>query len=516
MKHLNFLCCISVALAAISCDKAEFDSTDNKVVSLDRTNIVFTYKSDEQTSVSVTTKEEIRYDVSYADETDKDWLEVSAVPGKDSETLLNVKTLSANESEQNRNATINIVVKDVKQTVQVTQEFFDPMIYLVDRNVVLEETEGASAEVSFDVEADWTAELRYENEADWLTLSQESGKAGDNQKIVLTTISANSSQIERKATLLIKYWTKECEVKIVQNVGERVMTPDKTEVELGQASGQSVKLTFDITKDWTTEIEYQNGVEPWIALSAQSGVQGNGQSVDITSTGANRGKEDRVATVKFIYEGGYYPVTVIQKCVQGNMASDFDSDFLKVLVDRKLLPSEDIVTQEQLNAIKKIEISATESAKGSLKSLRGIEFMPSLQVLKCDYHELESLDVSHNAALVELYVSGNGMTELNVTNTPKLVRLYAQYNMIASIDLTDKPVLRMLMLGENNLASLDITGCSPSALLGFTCAMNPGKDGEFRIKAWFDNSSIPANYTNSDWTDKDGNPIRIIYEKVTE
>ena len=516
MRHLNFLCYPVIFLMALACSKKEFGAGTDKTVSVDKTNITFTYSADNKATLSVISKEKISYDVTYTEKTETDWLSLTETAGNTSETLLEIKTLSANELDKNRSAVINITAKDVQQSVKVVQEFFDPVIYIIDRELTLKETEGDKVDIIFDIEADWTAELIYEKETDWLDISKASGNPGDNQKITLTTKTANQSQIEKKATLRINYWTKKYEVKILQNAAERVMIPDKTEIEIAQASGQSQKLTFDITKDWTTGIEYADGETSWLTLNMLEGTKGNGISVDITATSANRGKTDRTATVKFIYDGGYYPITVTQKCVAGNLASDIDPDFLKLLSQKALILDEDIVTAEQLAAIKKIEIAATQTERGSLTSLKGIELMPSLQVLKCDYHNITSLDLSHNSNLVELYVTGNGMTELNVSNTPKLVRFYAQYNKISSIDLSNKPVLRLLYLGENNLTSLDITGCSSTALIGLTCANNPGQDGIFKVKAWFDNSSIPSNFTKTGWTTGDGSAVQIIYEKVGE
>ena len=218
--------------------------------------------------------------------------------------------------------------------------------------------------------------------------------------------------------------------------------------------------------------------------------------------------------MKIVFENGYFPIEVIQQCIEGNLASYIDPDFLTLLVENKYLSNGEVVTEADLAAIRRIELTKTAADRGNLTSLAGIEYMSALQVLKCEYHQIETLDLSKNSELVELYVIGNGLTELNISNTPKLVRLYVQDNMISDIDLSDKPVLRLCYLGNNNLQSADLTGCSPSSLIGFTCSGNPGSDGKFVVKAWFDNSSIPANFTNSGWLYHDTENIEIIYENT--
>ena len=195
----------------------------------------------------------------------------------------------------------------------------------------------------------------------------------------------------------------------------------------------------------------------------------------------------------------------------GNPAVFIDPVFASQMLEKNYIQDIGNLTFNELSAIKKIELSASANAKGPLTSIKGVEFMPSLQVLKCEYHNISSADMSHNTELVELYMTGNVLETVDLTNTAKLVRCYLAINKISEIELIGKPVLRLLYLGENNLAELDLTGCSPSALIGFTCAGNPGRNGEFRVKAWFDNSSIPANFTNSNWKDDTGNPVILTY-----
>ena len=42
-----------------------------------------------------------------------------------------------------------------------------------------------------------------------------------------------------------------------------------------------------------------------------------------------------------------------------------------------------------------------------LKSLKGIEYFPNLEILVIEYHQVTSLDISHNPMLKQLYCSSN-------------------------------------------------------------------------------------------------------------
>ena len=137
--------------------------------------------------------------------------------------------------------------------------------------------------------------------------------------------------------------------------------------------------------------------------------------------------------------------------------------------------------------------------------------MPSLQILNCEYHNIRSADFSHNLELFDLRLTDNEVETIDLTNCSKLDRIHLAINKISEIDLVDKPGLRLIYLGENNLTELDLTGCNPDKVIGFTCSKNPGRDGEFRVKAWFDNNSIPANFTTGGWVYGTDN-VKVVYE----
>lgn len=491
------------------------NAKSGNALKLDKTNITFPFSEGNEYTVTVIAPKEPTYAITYNDES-KDWLIAGlAGTGEENTWQLTVKTTSENDTGANRSATITISADGEDMAVNIIQEYSDPVIYLVDRNITFTAKAGVSTEVVFDIETDWTAELSFAEDIEpWVKMSVNAGAAGNNKTIGLTTLSENNTAIARKAELNIYYGSKTCTVDLTQDVGERVVDCNTTEISFNNTSENSENVVFTISKNWSIEIEYAEGDGNWLNVSKTAGVAGSNIEFSISTISANIKDIERTATVKIVFENGYFPIEVIQQCIEGNLASYIDPDFLTLLVENKYLSNGEVVTEADLAAIRRIELTRTASDRGNLTSLAGIEYMSALQVLKCEYHQIETLDLSKNSELVELYVIGNGLTELNISNTPKLVRLYVQDNMISDIDLSDKPVLRLCYLGNNNLQSADLTGCSPSALLGFTCSGNPGIEGKFVVKAWFDNSSIPANFTSSGWIYQDTENIEIIYENI--
>lgn len=74
--------------------------------------------------------------------------------------------------------------------------------------------------------------------------------------------------------------------------------------------------------------------------------------------------------------------------------------------------------------------------------------------------------------------------------------------------------LTQLNCYDNQLISLDIS--KNTALTKFYCDGNPGNGTIFPVTAWFDNGSIPDDFTKYNW-DYNGNTITISYiKKETE
>ena len=134
----------------------------------------------------------------------------------------------------------------------------------------------------------------------------------------------------------------------------------------------------------------------------------------------------------------------------------------------------------------------------------------SLENLECRSNRLTSLDLSNNPGLYSLSCEYNHLTSLDLSNNPGLYSLSCEYNQLTSLDLSDNPVLRYLTCNDNQLISIDI--CNNAGLERLHCHNNPGNGATFPVTSWFDDTSVPADFTTGSW-DYGGNTITISYQK---
>ncbi len=99
---------------------------------------------------------------------------------------------------------------------------------------------------------------------------------------------------------------------------------------------------------------------------------------------------------------------------------------------------------------------------GTIKSLKGLEYFPSLEYIDLDYDtDLTQLDLSHNPELLKVFCQGNeNLTRIDVSNCPKLEILFCSRNGLQTLDVSHCPNLYSLDCSENALTSLNVSGCT--------------------------------------------------------
>jgi hypothetical protein len=93
-----------------------------------------------------------------------------------------------------------------------------------------------------------------------------------------------------------------------------------------------------------------------------------------------------------------------------------------------------------------------------------------IQANSC-YGPLASVDVSNSPALVNLGVTGSGLTSLNVTGCSGLATVYCYSNVLTSLDMSSCPALTYLSCEYNQLGTINLTGCFN--LVTFAAFNNP-------------------------------------------
>ncbi len=104
------------------------------------------------------------------------------------------------------------------------------------------------------------------------------------------------------------------------------------------------------------------------------------------------------------------------------------------------------------------------------------------------------------------------ITRADVMDITELDISYCNLTSLKGIEYFE--ALTHLDCWHNELTSLDIS--NNTALTKFYCDGNPGNGTIFPVTAWFDNGSIPDDFTKYNW-DYNGNTITISYiKKETE
>ena len=116
----------------------------------------------------------------------------------------------------------------------------------------------------------------------------------------------------------------------------------------------------------------------------------------------------------------------------------------------------DADTRDKLNSITYLQINAVDGF-ALCSSLEGIEFMPNLEHLECNYNGISSLDVSMLKKLTYLDCSHNDIPQLDVSKLTKLTHLDCGSNLIPSLDVSNLTKLTYLDCSNNKIPKLAVS-----------------------------------------------------------
>mgnify|MGYP004560517611 FL=1 len=208
-----------------------------------------------------------------------------------------------------------------------------------------------------------------------------------------------------------------------------------------------------------------------------------------------------------------------------NLASKFDAGFAAALQAKGIIKDAKNITADEIAGVKSIDVSGTESAKGSLTSLNGIELFKALTTLKCNFNSLTSLDLTSNTELTELNCQDNKLRQIKIDGLAKLKKFYFGNNQvlldidisscvaletitfpncgIETIDVSKNPNLTMINAYFNNLESIDIS--KNLKLTSLRVSDNPGVGDDLEgifyvyVPKDFDVNVPPTNFTQEGW-----------------
>ena len=110
-------------------------------------------------------------------------------------------------------------------------------------------------------------------------------------------------------------------------------------------------------------------------------------------------------------------------------------------------------------------VTAINCYDAGITSLDGIETFKSLRYLDCSGNRLETLDVSANTALTELYCYDNRLTELNISENTELRELVCYNNQLTELNVSKSVELIKLSCYQNQLSDLNVRNNAELAYL---------------------------------------------------
>ncbi len=146
------------------------------------------------------------------------------------------------------------------------------------------------------------------------------------------------------------------------------------------------------------------------------------------------------------YKGGIYMLKI-------NEENFPDKSFREYISNTFDYDRDGMLSDEEVSNVQEIHVSYERD----MKSLKGIEYFPNLQVLSCFRTGISSLDVSKNPELTYLDCSDTGIINLNITNNSKLETLDCSNNRISELDISKNTILKYLYCATTGITSLDIS-----------------------------------------------------------
>lgn len=241
--------------ATITCDVNPSSSTSRKAiltVSNANSSIVRTVTLTQAANAESITLSISELNFSYTEETrqitltsnthwtvtgKEDWLTINPMEG-DNTTGISITT-KENATENVREALLTFTgTGGASAKLKITQSPVEPTLTVSPTTINAEAT-GKSYELTLESNIAWTAQ----SNQNWAKLDVTSGKAHENQKVIVTLDDNTTSEI-RNAEIMFTYSTKQATVSITQAVGTK---PSVMNVQVQQVSGTTATITFSYT-----------------------------------------------------------------------------------------------------------------------------------------------------------------------------------------------------------------------------------------------------------------------------
>ena len=259
----------------------------------------------------------------------------------------------------------------------------------------------SKATATFTVNTGWTTAVSYEgNTQGWLSVTPQSGRAGEEIEITLKATAKNPSDANRIAYVDICYADKTHRLTITQTID-----PD-------------IDITARFDADFAKTLK-ERGYIP------------NAEKI-------------KLSDVKDIKKIDVSPPLHFQDYYYCSLTSlsgiEYFSDLDTLLCYGNQLTTLDV---SKNTALKQLDCSSNQL------TILDVSKNTALDCLYCLGNQLTSLDVSKNTALTGLYCSDNQLTALDISNNTALEWLFCYNNQLTFLDISNNTALTGLSYYNN-------------------------------------------------------------------
>ena len=232
---------------------------------------------------------------------------------------------------------------------------------------------------------------------------------------------------------------------------------------LVEYAGAEKTFEFETNESWNAIVE--TSAASWLVVTPSSGIKGK-QSIKVEAK-ANNNTAARSGKITVQAKGKSAEITVTQAALPENfdVASAIeDSDFKTYCLTNFDEDKNGKISLAEAEKVEEIDVhgdydSENEVGKGTIKSLKGIEYFTKVKQLDCSGNQLTALDVAQNKILEQLYCDHNKLTSLRLNDGKTLKNLHVGGNQLTSLDVSGFVALEMLSVDDNPLTTLSIKGC---------------------------------------------------------
>ncbi|WP_459210675.1 hypothetical protein [Aquimarina rhabdastrellae] len=210
-------------------------------------------------------------------------------------------------------------------------------------------------------------------------------------------------------------------------------------VELDLSNNTALKYVYAENITTLTGLNMQNGTNTNIITFETVGTPIPCVKVDDATYSTNNWTD--IEPITTFQDSGYCIYTQIP-----------DANFEAAL---EALGYDDISSDGQVPTALIEAVIALDISNKSISDVTGIEDFKALQILECQSNNLTALNISNNAALIELTANANNINNIDLSQNTVLETLIIGANDLTSIDISNNNLLKRLDILYNDITVLD-------------------------------------------------------------